>query len=549
MKKLIIVAAIFSNFSLFLSIYSQQWVATHNGTSNGDDKAYGITSDSLGNTYIAGYTTNNNTGVDMCVIKLNSSGTKVWSRTYDGPAHSEDKAYAIIVDKSLNVYITGYSTSINGNKDFTTIKYNSSGTQQWVQPYNTPLNKDDEASSIVIDDSSNVYVTGYITLGNTEIYTIKYNKNGVFQWGYTYGGQGNQDDKAYGITIDALRNIYIIGYSNRGQTGNDFILLKLNFNGQLLWTSSYNGNANGDDKGYGIAVDRFQNIIITGQSTNVNSGYDYATIKYNCDGEVLWTSIYDGCDNQDDKPYGIVVDSIGNVYITGSSNTDSTEGSEDFLTIKYNSNGNEIWTARYNDSTGNNSDIPNCLCLHPKKSSIYVAGLSKLNSEPGSQDIIVIKYSLGSGAIQQKIRYNGTANNNDAAYGIVVDKLSNVFIVGYVSNILTGNDIITAKYQNGELIGIEPVSSNVPKSYKLYQNYPNPFNPVTNIKFDVLKSSNVTIIVYDIIGREVSILLDEYLNVGTYELKCDFNNISSGVYFYEMQAGDFKETLKMVFNK
>jgi uncharacterized delta-60 repeat protein len=549
MKKLFIVAAIFSCFCFFFNIYSQQWVATYNGTSNGDDKGYAITVDSIGNTYIAGYTTNNNTGIDMCVIKLNTSGSKVWSRSYDGPAHSDDKAYAIVVDKLLNVYITGYSTSINGSKDFTTIKYNSSGTQQWVQPYNTPLNKDDEASSIVLDDSSNVYVTGYITLGNTEIYTIKYNQNGVFQWGYTYGGPGNQDDKAYGIVIDALRNLYIIGYSNCEQTGNDFILLKFNYNGQLKWTSNYNGNANGDDRGYGIAVDRFQNIIITGQSTNENSGYDYATLKYNCDGEILWTRIYNGIENHNDRPHGIVVDSIGNIFITGSSNSDSTEGSEDFLTVKYNSDGNEMWTAGYNDSTGNYSDIPNGLYLNPKKSSIYVAGLSRNISVPGSQDIIVIKYNLSSGALLQKIKYNGTANSDDAAYGIVVDKFSNVFITGYISNVFSGNDIITAKYQNGELIGIEPISSNVPKSYKLYQNYPNPFNPATNIKFDVLKSSNVTIKVYDIVGREVSNLLDEYLNIGTYELKCDFNNLSSGVYFYEMRAGDFKETLKMVFNK
>jgi subtilisin-like proprotein convertase family protein len=102
---------------------------------------------------------------------------------------------------------------------------------------------------------------------------------------------------------------------------------------------------------------------------------------------------------------------------------------------------------------------------------------------------------------------------------------------------------------NGALTGIEPVSNSVPGSYALYQNYPNPFNPATNIKFDLAKASNVKLVVYDILGREVRTLVNEFKNPGSYELKFDASNIASGTYFYRIEAGDFVEIKKMVLVK
>lgn len=548
MKKIFIVATIIS-IILTPFLHSQQWIATYNGSSNGDDRAYGITADSLGNVYMAGYTTNNSTGTDMSIIKLSSTGSLIWVKKYDGPAHGEDKAFGIVVDKALNVYITGYSTSINGKKDFTTIKYNSSGTQQWVQVYNAPSNENDEAKSIVLDDSSNVYVTGYITISNSEIYTIKYNKNGIFQWGQVYSGSGNENDRAYAIVVDELRCVYIAGSCKSAQTGYDCILLKYNSNGIMLWDAEYNGTANGDDKAYGIVVDRSNNIIMAGECLNTGSGYDYVTIKYNSSGEVLWKKIYSNASNGDDRAYGLVSDTIGNIYVTGTSVIDKSPGSEDMLTVKYNQNGNEMWTARYTDTTNTSTDIPYCLYLHPKKNSIYVGGSSRSSSIPSTENIIIIRYNLGSGSLQQKIIHNGTANADDAAYGIVVDRFSNVLITGYMDNIITGYDMFTAEYLNGELIGIETVANTVPQNYKLYQNYPNPFNPSTTIKFDVRKTSPITIKVFDITGKEISVLLDENLMPGTYELKCDFSRYASGIYFYEMITEGYRETKKMTIMK
>jgi hypothetical protein len=100
-----------------------------------------------------------------------------------------------------------------------------------------------------------------------------------------------------------------------------------------------------------------------------------------------------------------------------------------------------------------------------------------------------------------------------------------------------------------DLIGIEPISGTVPENYKLYQNYPNPFNPVTNIRFAIPRASNVKLSVYDIMGREVKTLLDEFRSTGIYELNYDASNLSSGIYFYRIKAGDFVDVKKMILLK
>ncbi len=89
----------------------------------------------------------------------------------------------------------------------------------------------------------------------------------------------------------------------------------------------------------------------------------------------------------------------------------------------------------------------------------------------------------------------------------------------------------------------------VPKTYSLSQNYPNPFNPSTQIQFGLPKSGNVKLIVYDILGREVKTLVNEYRTAGTYQIAFDASSLASGVYFYKIEANDFVQTKKMLLVK
>lgn len=97
--------------------------------------------------------------------------------------------------------------------------------------------------------------------------------------------------------------------------------------------------------------------------------------------------------------------------------------------------------------------------------------------------------------------------------------------------------------------GVNQISTEVAEEFNLYQNYPNPFNPETIIKFSLPLASFVKLIIYDAIGREISVIASELLKAGVYESLWDASNFPSGVYFYELSAGEFKERKKMVLIK
>jgi ribosomal protein S11 len=96
---------------------------------------------------------------------------------------------------------------------------------------------------------------------------------------------------------------------------------------------------------------------------------------------------------------------------------------------------------------------------------------------------------------------------------------------------------------------VQNIITEIPSKYSLLQNYPNPFNPTTTIKFDIPKSSNVKISVYDITGKEFGVLVNEKLQAGTYQTNWNASNFPSGIYFYRIQAGDFSETKKLILLK
>jgi hypothetical protein len=106
-----------------------------------------------------------------------------------------------------------------------------------------------------------------------------------------------------------------------------------------------------------------------------------------------------------------------------------------------------------------------------------------------------------------------------------------------------------AKMTGTPIVGIENPNSQVPQVYALEQNYPNPFNPTTNIRFALPKAGMVELKIYDILGREVAVLLNNVTPAGNHTVEFDASQLSSGVYFYTLKAAEFTETKKMALIK
>ncbi len=544
----------------------QVWLNLYNGPSNGNDGSNAVTIDASGNTYVTGYSTGIGSMKDITTLKYDAAGRLVWSRTYNGASNSEDEAYAITIDNSGNIYIGGYTMSVNG-RDMIVIKYNNNGIMQWEQEYNGSGNSADEAYAITVDGLGNPIVTGYsydLVLG-AQMTLIKYNPQGNMQWIELYNAEiGSGADVAYAITIDGANDIYITGYSELtigdASNGKDMVTVKVNKNGVRKWVKAYDA-ANLEDEAYSIAVDDYDNVFITGYTTGAN-GKDYTTIKYDKNGNQKWLQNYNNSNaNSDDIPAKLIVDQHGDVVVTGSSKSSNAPNKEDYLTIKYsNYNGSQEFVSRYNDAS-NNSD--KAFSITTENGNYYVAGSSRSFSYTNSEDIVVIEYK-DDGRLLKK--YKVSNPGPDVAKDIKVDDNRNIMIAGSLNGSVSDDMGAGRFYDNGDnnsssefvivnvthtydMPTLTNLESEVPARFNLYQNYPNPFNPSTVIKFDVSSASQVKVAIFDALGREISVPVNDYLEAGSYEVSLNMSSFSTGVYFYKMISGSFTDIRKMILVK
>ena len=237
--------------------------------------------------YVTGYSNGAGTKADYVTIAYDSAGQQQWKARYDGPGQDVDIAEAIALDQLGNVFVTGLSPGSAGDYDYATIKYNSDGQQQWVARYNGPGNDWDLAVDIAVDQSGNVFVTGQsigTVLPDYDYATIKYDSDGRAQWIARYNGPAAGDDEATALALDGAGNVYVTGASTNPDDGSyDYVTIRYDPAGAEQWVLRYKGPGNSYDIARGIAVDRSDNVYVTGNSVGLGTGSDYATIKYGQD--------------------------------------------------------------------------------------------------------------------------------------------------------------------------------------------------------------------------------------------------------------------------
>ncbi|RJP78414.1 MAG: T9SS C-terminal target domain-containing protein [Candidatus Zixiibacteriota bacterium] len=523
----------------------QEWTARFNGMGNYEDWSTNIVADDSDNLFVTGYCTGNGSSYDYMTIKYSSSGIQQWIAQYNGPGNDDDEAYDLACDEQGNVYVTGGSYGNGSNYDYATIKYDSSGVRQWLARYNGPGNSHDIAVAIIIDDDGNVYVTGYSCgIGGDEDYTtVKYDSTGNQQWAARYDGPASNNDRAYSLASGSDGDIYVTGESNGVGTSDDCATIKYNSSGDQIWVARHNGSGNYEDCARSLVLDAEDNIYVTGTSYGSLTSWDYVTIKYDSAGIQQWIAIFNGLGDAVDQAFDLAVDGAGNVYITGF--TQIFVYNDDCATIKYDPYGVEQWVAYYS-GPGAIDDYGYKLALDDG-GNVIVMGSSY-------GDITTIKYNL-NGVQMWVAGYNGPANAVDHGLGgLHVDIAGNIYVTGSSNGMGTNEDYVTIKYSSGTLLNWQSPTATafgapLPQECRLLPPSPNPFNPLTALGFTLPAAGHIRLKVYDTAGREVRTLVDGWREAGNHELTFDASGLAAGAYFVRLEAGDFTQVQKVVLLK
>ena len=323
---------------MYNSLGVQQWATVYNGTSSGFDEAYSIAIDNIGNSYVTGSSDAGAQGTNFITIQYNSTGAQQWATSYNGPGNNLDAATQIKLDATFNVYVTGSSDGGASGLDIATIMYNNAGAQQWVSRFNGALNLFDVPEALFIDNLNNVYVAGGTYGGvatENDYVTIKINSTGTQQWTQIVDGPLNDEDKAFDVLTDLNQNVYVTGRSmGAGGTAENMVTIKYDPLGNLLWQDTYNGPASGYDDAQQMRLGVSGDLYVTGYSAGNGTNNDYLTLKYDTgNGGILWEARFDGPSNGNDQAFAMEIDAAESVYVTGASNDPAS--SQDFSTIKW----------------------------------------------------------------------------------------------------------------------------------------------------------------------------------------------------------------------
>ncbi|MCK4395464.1 T9SS type A sorting domain-containing protein [candidate division WOR-3 bacterium] len=303
------------------------------------------------------------------------------------------------------------------------------GTILWADTID--IGYDDGASGVAVDNSNNIIVTGHCIVvfppANYDYYTVKYDSNGTILWADTLAY--SHIDWAHDIAVDNFNNIIVTGTTGEPYWDFDYFTVKYDSNGTIQWTDTIDNGFY--DFAWGVAVDNSNNIIVTGRSEIGDvDNWDYFTVKYNPSGTILWADTIDN--GGIDIAYGVAVDNSNNIIITG---TSKIGVDWDYFTVKYDSNGTIQWA----DTIDNGDDDEAWSVAVDDSNNIIVTGKSEIGSD---YDYFTVKYDT-NGTIQ----WADTIDNgdDDESHGVAVDDSNNIIVTGK-SEIGSSGDYFTVKY-------------------------------------------------------------------------------------------------------
>jgi len=372
-----------------------------------------------------------------------------WLAQFNSSPNLVDFGRQISLDSEGNLFVCGHSFVNKKQEGVTTLlKYNSAGVEQWSRFTEPGVNMED----FEVDINNNLYISGE---KENDMLLIKYDNDGNEIWRRLFNG-GN-GDASFAITTDNFGNIYQTGATWYQPQYNNFITIKYNSQGDTLWTRTYSSAGAASDYPKKVILDHSGNVYVTGFADN-----DIAILKYTPSGNLLWVrNINMNFDYSVLYSPDILVDKNDNLIVSGTQYSPISHS--DILVAKFDSSGTQQWLRLWN-GPANDSDVVSGNSIRDESlgvdgaGNIYVTGTTVRRGVYFSDNVVTLKYSPQGDQMWSHI-YNGPANDWDRPYSIKVSTSGNVYVAGETVVILDSFiplDYLTMKLNtNGQLEWIQ----------------------------------------------------------------------------------------------
>ena len=358
----------------------EPFMKTYGGS--GPDRGVHIIQSSDGNFVIVGNTMTESNKLDVYLIKCNSSGDTLWTRTFGG--QEDDNGWCVKETSDRGYIITGFTESYNSSmNDILLLKTDENGEKQWHKTFGG--SGDDIAWSIAIsqDDEYTIAAqTNSFGNGDLDAYLLKTDSNGDTLWTKTFGGP--KVDRVFSVDLARDGSILLAGISySYGAGDRDAYLLKTDPDGKLLWQNTYGGP--GYDNAHTVIVNRENDIILTGYGDYWGKAgkMDMFLKKISLKGEDIWTQTYGGEEN--DRAMTVFQLQDGGYILTGFTQSFG-EGDWDAYVVKTGSQGDTLWTSTFGTPAADfGYDI-----IQSRKGNYFVTGWSHGFGHPEG-DLLLIK--------------------------------------------------------------------------------------------------------------------------------------------------------------
>ena len=568
------------------------WTRAYGGT--GDEWARDIIQTEDGGYVIAGFTSSfGSGGNDAQVLKIDSGGDLVWSTIIGGPA--EDRVYVLDETNDGGYIAAGRTHSFGvGEADFYLVKLNSLGDTLWTSTYGgTGMER---AYAVQQTTDGGYILAGYTAsfgAGLEDFYLVKTDSNGDTLWTQTYGGVGT--DWAYSACQTTDGGYILAGYTAPDEYSPTWVyLVKTDQDGDTLWTRAIRRNPTFYfDMAYYIQQTTDGGYIFAGQTPDAGtiSTADILVGKTDAQGEVEWIRNFGGSEDED-MAFQIRQTPDNGYIFVGYTSCWGAGGMDTYL-VKLDSAGTMMWSQTYG---GFANEIGYAVCLTTDGG--YVTAGYTYSFGAGNSDMWVIKtrsdaypeIDVSTSVLDFEIVIIGEPRE----LPLVVRNVGNATLVIY--GITTTNSIFTTNFNpadsliepgdsleamvtfapqelsayldtlsivnNDELVdvllfgastwgpGVERTGlDKIPEVYELSSPYPNPLNSASSIRYEVPTIGLVQVRVYNLLGQQVTMLVDNELVPGYYQVTWDARDLPSGIYFVRMEAVGFQKTQKVVLLK